>query len=125
MPTPRTQRTHFTDGPAAVLCGAMAKGPTFPLLNSADPSEVTCGNCKRRMPRPPAEPSPHVPYTAEFHDNPAIDACPECGPAVALILDANPDADPSELALPDCSFCEGLRLVYVQNNTPPAPENSP
>lgn len=123
MPAPRTLATHFTNGIVAAVCGASTDGRS--VLCSADQAAVTCGNCKRRMPRPPAEPSPLVPYTAEFHDNPAIDACPECGPAVALILDANPDADPSELALPDCSFCEGLRLVYVQNNTPPATENSP
>ncbi len=95
-----------------VVCGAKHfEGATSAL------EHVTCGNCKRRMPKPVEL----VQYSATFHDHPNIDACPECGPAVAEILDANPDAEPSALDLPHCDFCDDLRLVYVQR----AAETSP
>lgn len=99
------------------LRGPLACGAHQAQAAALDPAAVTCGNCKRRMPKPVEM----VQFVATFHDNPNIDACPECGPAVALILDAHPDTEPSELELPHCDFCDDLRLVYVQR----AAENSP
>jgi hypothetical protein len=96
----------------SVICGAKSfEGATSAL------EHVTCRNCQRRMPKPPEL----VPFTAAFVENPNIDACPECLPAVAAILEANPDTEPSELELPHCDFCDDLRLVYVQR----AAEKSP
>lgn len=115
----RTAAVHFavacedlSKPPASVICGAQR----FEGITSAV-EHVTCKNCIRRMPKPVEL----VEFVATFHDNPNIDACPECLPRVAEILDANPDKEPAELDLPPCDFCDGLRLVYVQR----AAETSP
>jgi hypothetical protein len=111
---------------APALCGKI------PQHASEDPAMVSCKNCLRRhtadlnlhrAPGTPRMPKPIelVEFVATFHDNPNIDACPECLPRVAEILDANPDKEPAELDLPPCDFCDGLRLVYVQR----AAETSP
>ncbi len=115
--TQRPPVIHFPLTPEA-RSGAVACGKPPPVDSVAyDPEAVTCKNCLRRLPKAPEL----VEFVATFHDNPNIDACPECLPAVAEILDANPDKEPAELDLPPCEFCDGLRLVYVQR----AAETSP
>lgn len=117
--SPRILAKHFplTD---AGLRGPLACGAQQGQEAAYDWDAVTCRNCLRR--RPLDQAPALVPYTAEFHDNPDLDICPECGPAVAEILEANPDAAPDALELPHCDFCDDLRLAYVQRA--PA-ENSP
>jgi len=104
---------------SATVGGTAACGKRNGAVIGIDAAQVTCGNCKRRMPKPVEV----VEFVATFHDNPNIDACPECLPAVAAILDANPDKEPAELELPRCDFCDDLRLVYVQ--PPHADPSSP
>ncbi len=99
------------------LQGPVACGSKRAQQVAYDEEAITCKNCLRRMPKPVEL----VEFVATFHDNPNIDACPECLPRVAEILEANPDKEPAELDLPPCDFCDGLRLVYVQR----AAETSP
>ncbi len=108
---------HYAELDGPIACGAANVSDV-----TGAPASVTCKNCLRRMPKPVEL----VEFVATFHDNPNIDACPECLPAVAAILDANPDKEPSELELPHCDFCDDLRLVYVQPpHAPTDPETSP